>query len=326
LLWLLDGSLQLQPFMLGTGFARRIIAPAGNGQPSFVAVPVHWAANVIAAHPVAWDLPFAAVQLLIGVGLLVPRTARFALAGSLAWSLGVWYFGEGLGGLAGGHASLLSGAPGSALLYGVAGAGAWRSCEGCETAPAPWLPVAWALLWISGAIYQALPGQNTGPAVAATLTTGAGWVRHHGTMVVGALVAAEAVIGVGALVRPARSAAAAGGFVVAAAMWVLTQNYGGLFTGQGTDPNTAPILALIALALLAVPRGARGRQVLVARIAVDRSRDQADNLFASRLLRRANGNLTAVPQDDDSPCEVEDLREVVAYEQDRQPPLGEFGD
>ena len=74
-LWLLDGGLQLQPFMLGTGFARQIVTVSADGQPQFVAVPMHWAADVIAAHPVAWDVPFATVQLLIGVGLLVPRTA-----------------------------------------------------------------------------------------------------------------------------------------------------------------------------------------------------------------------------------------------------------
>jgi len=94
-LWLLDGGLQLQPFMLGTGFARQIVTVSADGQPQFLAVPVHWAADVIAAHPVAWDVPFATVQLLIGVGLLVPRTARLALAASVPWALGVWLFGEG---------------------------------------------------------------------------------------------------------------------------------------------------------------------------------------------------------------------------------------
>src|SRR3954465_14053219 len=96
LLWFLDGALQLQPFMLGTGFATQVIAPLAARQPHFVAGPVKWAANLIAAHPIAWDLPFATGQLLIGLGLLVPRTARLALAASLPWALGVWYFGEGL--------------------------------------------------------------------------------------------------------------------------------------------------------------------------------------------------------------------------------------
>jgi len=80
------------------GFATQVIAPAGHGQPGFVADPVHWAATVIAAHPVVWIAPFVAIQLLIGVALLVPRTARPALAASIAWSLGVWYLGEGLSG------------------------------------------------------------------------------------------------------------------------------------------------------------------------------------------------------------------------------------
>jgi hypothetical protein len=62
--------------MFGTGFANQVIAPVAAGQPEFVGGAVRWGASVIAAHPVAWDVPFAAVQLLIGIGLLVPRSAR----------------------------------------------------------------------------------------------------------------------------------------------------------------------------------------------------------------------------------------------------------
>jgi hypothetical protein len=127
LLWLIDGLLQAQPFMFTRGFATQVIAPAAQGQPGFVAAPVDWASTVIAAHPVAWNAAFAGVQLLVGVGLLVPRTARLALAASIAWALGVWYFGEGLSGLASGNASLITGAPGSALLLAVLAGAAWPS-------------------------------------------------------------------------------------------------------------------------------------------------------------------------------------------------------
>src|SRR4051812_2026423 len=65
LLWLLDGVLQAQHFTFTRGFATQVIAPAGHGQPGFVADPIHWASTVIAAHPVAWNVPFAAIQLLI---------------------------------------------------------------------------------------------------------------------------------------------------------------------------------------------------------------------------------------------------------------------
>src|SRR5207248_8766205 len=152
LFWLLDAALQAQPFMFTRGFATQVIAAVGAGQPGFFSAPVHWASTVIAAHPVAWNVPFAGTQLLLGVGLLVPRSARVALAASIAWALGVWYLGEGLSGLASGHASLITGAPGSALIYALLAAAAWPR-GGPEEAPASWLVHAWALLWVGAAIF-----------------------------------------------------------------------------------------------------------------------------------------------------------------------------
>jgi hypothetical protein len=248
--------------MLRTSFARQILDPVAAGQPHFVAGPVHWAANLIAAHPVAWDVPFALAQLLIGLGLLFPRTAKLALAASIPWSLGVWFFGEGLSGLASGHASLLTGAPGSVFLYGVLALAAWPRRDPSQEAPARWLPLAWAVIWVGGAIFQALPGQNNGADVAGAINTGApgwpgrldasvaGWITRHGTLVVVALVVAEALIGLGALYRRSRWPAVAAGFALALAIWVVGQDFGLLYTGQATDPNTAPIIALMAIVIL----------------------------------------------------------------------------
>ncbi|MCU1468055.1 MAG: hypothetical protein JWM72_3983 [Actinomycetia bacterium] len=265
LLWFLDGALQLQPFMLGTGFARQVIAPLAVGQPIVVAGPVRWAASIVAAHPLVWDLPFAVTQLVIGLGLLVPRTARLALAVSLPWVLGVWFFGEGLAGLASGHASLLNGAPGAVLLYGVLALAAWPRRDRPDVAPARWLPLAWAVLWVGGAVFQALPGQNTGAAIAGALTgsgSGAphwlnrlqasigGWTSHRGAPLVVALIVAEVMIGLTALRRSSRTLAAAAGFVLALAIWVLGQDLGQLYSGQATDPNSGPLIALMAVALI----------------------------------------------------------------------------
>jgi hypothetical protein len=265
-LWLLDGALQLQPFMLGTGFARQVIAPLAVGQPLVVAGPIRWAASTIAAHPVVWDVAFATTQLLIGLGLLVPRTARLALAASLPWVLGVWFFGEGLSGLAGGHASLLNGAPGAVLLYGVLALAAWPRRDRPDDAPARWLPLAWAVLWVGGAVFQALPGQNTGAAVADAVTgADAGaphWLNrletfvgdfasHHGLAVVVALVVVEALIGLAALHWRSRTVAAMAGFVMALAIWVVGQDFGQLYSGQATDPNSGPLIALMAVAVVA---------------------------------------------------------------------------
>jgi hypothetical protein len=265
-LWLLDGVLQAQPFMFTRGFATQVIAPAGQGQPAFVAEPIHWASSLIAAHPVAWNAPFATIQLLIGVALLVPGTARLGLAASIAWGLGLWYLGEGLSGLASGHATMITGAPGSALLYAVLGAAAWPRRDGSREPPAAWLPYAWAAVWVGGALFQALPGQNSGEAVASALTGGVGgtpawiggldgsagaWATHHGPLLVTVLAEAQALIGIGALARSTRAIAVTLGLVLTLAFWVLGQDLGGLSTGQSTDPNSGPALALMAIALLA---------------------------------------------------------------------------
>ncbi|HMH47707.1 MAG TPA: hypothetical protein VK538_08325 [Solirubrobacteraceae bacterium] len=269
LFWLLDGALQAQPFMFTRGFATQVIAGVGEGQPGFVSAPVHWASTVIAAHPVAWNIPFAAIQLLLGVGLLVPRTARVALGASIAWALGVWYLGEGLGGLASGHTSLITGAPGSALIYAVLAAAAWPRADDSREDPAPWLPFAWAVLWVGAAVFQALPGQNTGTAVASALTEGTSeapgwlasvdnsagaWAAHHGLLLVTLMVAAEALIGVGALARRTKTPAVALGLALTLALWILGQDLGALYTGQATDPNSGAVLAFMAIALLAGSR------------------------------------------------------------------------
>jgi hypothetical protein len=227
LVWLLDGALQLQPFMLGTGFARRVIAPGGAGQPDFVAIPVRWAAHLVAANPVAWDVPFALTQVLLGVGLLVPRTARLALAASIPWALGVWFFGEGLSGLAGGNASLRTGAPGAALLYGILALAAWPRRDPSLEAPASWLPLAWAVLWVGAALLDAIPGQSAGAPV----------------------VIAESLIGLAALHPKTRTVGVAAGFAAALAIWAVAQDFGQLTSGRATDPNTAPIIALMAVAV-----------------------------------------------------------------------------
>jgi hypothetical protein len=264
-LWLLAGVLQMQSFMYTRGFAEQIIAAAGQGQPGFVSAPLHLASTIIADHPAAWNVPFAAIQLLVGAGLLVPRTARVALAASIAWALGVWYLGEGLGGIASGHASLLTGAPGSALLYAVLAAAAWPRDDASREPPAAWLPAAWAVVWIGGAVLQVLPGQNSGTALASALTDGsdgapawlgrladsaAGWATGGGTASVVGLALVETFIGAGALVRATRVPAVVLGVALTLDFWVLGQQAGAIYSGQATDPNSGPLLALMGIAVL----------------------------------------------------------------------------
>jgi hypothetical protein len=264
-LWVLDGALQAQPFMFTRGFATQLIAGVGQGQPGFVSGPVHLASVVAAASPVVWNVLFVGIQLLLGIGLLVRRTARITLAASIVWALGVWYLGEGLSEMASGHASLITGAPGSALLYAVLAAAAWPRGGTSKQAPASWLVPAWAVLWIGAAIFQLLPGQNTGAGVAGLLQSSAGaaphwlaridtsvanWAGQNGALAVSLLAVIPLLVGVGTLSRRSRRWAVALGLVLSIGIWVFGQDLGQLYSGQATDPNSAPLIALMAVALL----------------------------------------------------------------------------
>jgi hypothetical protein len=279
-LWLLDGALQLQPFMFTHGFASQVIAGAGQGQPGFVSGGVNLAAGLVGSHPVLLNAGFAAAQLALGVGLLIRPAVRLALIASVGWALSVWYLGEGLGGLASGHTTLLSGAPGAVLLYGLLALAAWppvaRSGSrldrltliGADLPPARWLPKAWAVLWIGAALLRALPGQNRAGALAdevrGSATDAPAWlatldhsvvsgIHAAGVSVVVALVLLELAIGLAGLGSArVRRAAAWAGIVASVAFWVIGQNLGDLFSGQATDPNAAPLILLLAVGLLAL--------------------------------------------------------------------------
>ena len=271
LLWLLDGALQLQPFMFSRRFATQVIAPVASGQPAWVAWPVRHAASVIGAHPVPANVTFALVQLGLGAAFLVRRTVRPAVVFSVAWAMSVWFLGEGLGGLAGGTASLLAGAPGAVALYGVLALAAWPGSDGAAGRGRPvasWFPVAWAVLWLDLAVVALLPANRSAGAVRdqveATAGQVPGWLAHvdgvlgadtgHlGPWAPVALVAVPAVIGLLGLgtVRQRRLAGCAG-ILVALAVWMVGEGLGLLTSGSATDPNSGPLLALCGVALLGV--------------------------------------------------------------------------
>lgn len=261
LLWLLDGALQLQPYMFHSGFARDELAAAGAGQPGFVAHPVHWAAALVLTHPAIYNTGFAVIQLAIGAGLLWRRSTRLALFASLGWGLSVWFLGEGLGGLASG-ATLLTGAPGAALLYVVVAAVAFPVDGRGSVAPSRWALPAWSALWLAGVGLQLAAGNNSGDALGAMFadvrTDNTGWIArldghlaglHLGAAAVAALVAVEALIALWAFVPGVAQKLSCGvGIALATATWVVVQGFGDLTTGRATDPNTGPLIVLLALA------------------------------------------------------------------------------
>lgn len=301
-IWLLDGALQLQPFMFTTGFARRVIAPAATHQPAFVAFPVHRAASLIASNHVLVDVVFAGVQLAIGAALLSRSTAKAGLVATVGWAAGVWYFGEGLGGIASGHSTMLAGAPGAAAVYALVAVSAWpenpvaaaararrrgsllsraagRLRGGrSDLAPRTFAVVAWVVVWGTGSLLQLLPGQNSGHGLESELFAAAAgappWLattdRYLGHLaanngwVAVALGLVELLVGVLAL-RPGswRLVASSAGIVLALAQWVLGQGMGQIYSGHATDPNAGLVIAVLGLAV-ASAGPAPGREASVA--------------------------------------------------------------
>ena len=268
-LWLLDGALQLQPYMFTLGFAHNVIAPAAVGQPLFVGGAVRWSAALIATHPVVYDALFAAIQLALGVGLFIPRTIRPALVMSIFWAAGVWYFGEGLGGIFGGAASLLDGAPGAALLYGVLAVAAWPPShldDGHTEPPPRWTVKAWSLLWIGFGALTLFPANDSARGTASPIVANitmvpaplasvdrlaASAVPALGPLVVPAFVLTMVSIGVLATPRSRwRVGAVGAGCGLALVAWVVGQSLGQLGSGQATDPNAAPLVTLLGLVAL----------------------------------------------------------------------------
>jgi hypothetical protein len=284
LFWILDAALQFKPFMFSKSFVSTFILANAPGQPAVLRWLITNVGHFLAPGVTVWNTLFALTQLAIGVGLLFPRTVRPALALSFPYVLGVWVFGEGLGMLFTGSATALSGAPGSVLLYGLIGLMAWpRRVAGRTPAEGDRVGIAssaagqglggaltplvvWSGFWVLAAVLFVLPDNRTQSSISSVITGMApgnpGWYSHlllrtgnHfgsvGTPTAWVLAAVSLVIGLGPLVvrRPGPFLAAGG--LLSVLFWITGQGLlGGIFTGKGTDPNTAPLIVLLALAMV----------------------------------------------------------------------------
>lgn len=268
-IWLLDGVLQLQSFMFTRSFGE-MLAGAARGNPAVIAGPIAWSAHLIGQHAAVMNAIFAAVQLLLGLGIAWRPTVRLALGASVAWAVAVWWLGEGLGGVLTGSASPVNGAPGAVILYALVAVLLWPSRR---DRPAPFAAAAgagptaarliWLALWTALAYLALEPAARAPQGLSRTISAMAagapGWLasadRGISQLLTGrgletsvALAVALTVVAVGIyLPVPAARAAVAAAVVIAGVIWV-AQGFGGMTAGSATDPNTGPLLALLALA------------------------------------------------------------------------------
>ncbi len=285
--WLFDGILQLQPFFFTAGprgFSG-MLGATGSGNAHWVASTIAWSASVVGHHPVLTDSAFAAVQMLIGLGIAWRPTRTPALGLSIVWSVGVWWFGEGLGGVTHGAGSPSTGGPGAVLLYAVVAVVLWPTAgrEGWRFAAAARIGEAaakmlWAAVWVvlaglsvfgaarsPSSFHDAVVGLGSGQPgwLGAVDRRVASAVNHDGVglallLATLCLVIAASVFAAG----PARLGGVALAVVLAVVMWIFTQNFGMILAGAATDPNSGPVLVLLALTYWPVAARRTGPHVM----------------------------------------------------------------
>ncbi|MGH7610592.1 MAG: SCO family protein [Candidatus Dormibacteria bacterium] len=267
-LWVLDGLLQAQPAMPG-GFAENVLRPASLGTPGWLANLIHWEMYFWQAHPL--DLAVATVLAQVGIGVAIlaggdARVGRIGLYCSIAWGLFVWVGGEALGGLLAPGATQMMGAPGAVLVYVAAALlllappRLWT-----EGQAVTWLRLGTGGVLVFGALLQALPfegfwsgrglsamflsmAQVPQPRFLSAPVLGMAHLAQSSPVAVNlAFVLIMAALGLGLI-----SGRAPRRWIVAALVWLaftwwVGQDFGALGSRTATDPNLAPLLAVLLL-------------------------------------------------------------------------------
>jgi hypothetical protein len=284
LLWILDGALQFQPYMYRSG-SNGFMGPVTQntmGSPNPITDLIRIFASFGVAHQVLFNAGIGLVQLAIGAGLWWRPTVKVALAVSVAWGLGVWVIGEALGQMIFPQASMLTGAPGAALVYSLVSLVLWPKSpdQGASVADAGLLGVlgtrlVWAAVWCGAALLELEGGNHAPNAISAQLANGAdgqpavlGGIDHffahlsegRGTAVAGALLVAQVVVGWAVVPLGPRRGVLWLAIGLSLFYWVVGQDLGSLLTGQATDPNLGPPMLLFTLALW--PRGSRAEPAI----------------------------------------------------------------
>lgn len=262
LLWLLDGGLQFQSFMYSKGFIN-FLTGMTPGQPAWLASSMTWAAHTGGRDLTVFNTLFALTQIAIGAGLLYRRTARIALAGSIAWAAVVWWFGEAFGMMFMTMASPLTGAPGAVSLYALLAFIAWPNGRPGGLLGVRGARIAWAIVWILMAwLWLEAPSSNPNAITTAINATPSGmsWLSTvqdwaatgaagHGIPIAIALAGLSLAIGLGVALKWHPRLFLGVSIVLNLAYWVFGQGFGGIFQGGATDPNAGPLFVLFACVL-----------------------------------------------------------------------------
>jgi hypothetical protein len=172
----------------------------------------------------------------------------------------------------------VSGAPGAVIIYALLAVLLWPAePNGAFPAARPLgvraARLAWLALWGSLAYFAVQSANRTAQGlhnmVSGMAADEPGWLASldrdaasllagHGTVTSVVLAVVLAVVAAGVFgPTPAARAAVVVAIVVALAIWVVGENFGGILSGSGTDPNSGPLLVLLAIAYWPSDRAAR---------------------------------------------------------------------
>jgi hypothetical protein len=258
LIWLLDGGLQFQSVFYGNGF-KQLLDAAGQGQPGWLHDSIIWGAKIASSDFGVWNTLFALTQVAIGFGLLYRPLVKPALVASFGWTLVVWWFGNGFGGMFLAAAQPMTGAPSAVLLYALIGLVIWPGERPGGLLGARGARIQWAALWLVMAFLWLTPSSAAPDATSGMLTSTASIQNHlasaskgGGVPIAFVLAAFSAAIAV-AVVRGWHARAFLWFSIVLNLLyWVIPQGLGGVFAGGATDVDSGPLFILLAAAMFAL--------------------------------------------------------------------------
>ena len=303
ILWVLDGLLQLQPRMFTQSLAVNVIANALMSLPSpLYFVSLHALIRYFMPYVALWNCGISALQLALGVTLLLgsEKSKRAALVASILWGVIVWVFGEGMGSILGptmtggvfpGTPSIMNGFPGAALVYVViavfillpdkhweldgrfsivrdAPVLLFAVAAALQAAPLMWTTYGQASIFAANV--ENLPAQLANATIVPLSTfTAAHPVLSNSIELGASVLSAFAVWGVHRRFRSYAFALAWLAFI-----WWFGLGLGGTLTGLGTDPNTAPAIALLMVPAIISSRQTR-RKVEIKQIRIGLSKTES---------------------------------------------------
>lgn len=290
ILWICDGLLQLQPYMFQKG-SDGFLGPISQntmGPPTLLTDLIRIVITQMVAHQILATISIALIQILIGILLLSSRTAKFGLILSSLWAIGIWVVGEGVGQLIFPQASMLTGAPGAAIIYSILGIALWprdtlNGERHYKDKVSKWLDngiivrMIWTIVWCGTALLELEPSNFAPNAISVQLGTAGTnqpgllhWLDIElskltagiGTDVAFVLLLLEFLTGWLILRKPTQNLSIALGISISMVLWISGQGMGYLFTGKTTDPNLGPAMVIFALSIYCWPQNETNQAAL----------------------------------------------------------------